>query len=212
VAYACANLGAARATAPTLWHGCPLCSPPRWLEKLLDELHKPASHRGAADVSIECPRLPLRLTIRDRELGVGWLHRRANEPYPVPLAGCACMAMTGNLRNAAVSDAMPAMNEDVEMCMRCGFSVICDHGPNAVVAHWFKKSRFPVGWHDYCTTGCAPRAALRRGTAGANSGRAAHETPSFPTRQQPAGERCLDALGFVRNLRKHDADWFWPEV
>jgi hypothetical protein len=60
----------------------------RWLEKLLEELHKPGVGIVAPQIgSIECPgATTFGLTIRDRESGVEWLHRRANKPYPVLLA------------------------------------------------------------------------------------------------------------------------------
>jgi GT2 family glycosyltransferase len=209
------NLGAARATAPTLVAMDAHCVPrPGWLEKLLDELHKPGVGIVAPQiVSIECPAATtFGLTIRDRELGVGWLHRRANEPYPVPLAGCACMAMTREFfEKAGRFDAMRSYGmEDVEMCMRCwllGYSVIMV--PNAVVAHWFKKEPFPVGWHDYLYN--------RLRTAVLHFDGEPLERILAVLRTKPEFSDAVSSLlasdvwtryGFVRNLRKHDADWF----
>ncbi len=149
------NLGAGQAKAPVLIAMDAHCIPRQgWLEMLLEELHKPAVGIVAPQiVSIECPSATtFGLTIRDRELGVEWLHRRANKPYPVPLAGCACMAMTREFFEAVGRfDAMRTYGmEDVELCIRCwllGYSVIMV--PDAEVAHWFKKEPFPVGWHDH---------------------------------------------------------------
>lgn len=82
------------------------CIPRRgWLNKLLEELHKPGVSIVAPQISsIESPSATtFGLTIRDRELGVEWLHRQEDKPYPVPLAGCACMVMTSEFFKAAGS-------------------------------------------------------------------------------------------------------------
>jgi GT2 family glycosyltransferase len=149
------NRGAALARAPVLIamdaHCIPRCG---WLEKLLEELHKPEVGIVAPQItSLECPQATaFGLTIRDRELGVGWLPRQSDQPYPVPLAGCACMVMRREFFEAAGRfDTMRSYGmEDVELSIRAwllGYSVIMV--PGAEVAHWFKKNPFPVGWHDY---------------------------------------------------------------
>lgn len=152
---ACRNLGAEMAAAPIMVTLDAHCIPhPRWLETLLDALH--TEHAGIAApqiISAEAPSATtFGLTLRDRELGVEWLRRRGTEPYEVPLAGCACLAMTREFFvSAGRFEPMRSYGmEDVELCLRCwllGYSVIMV--PGAEVSHWFKKNPFPVGWHDY---------------------------------------------------------------
>ncbi|HTX39062.1 MAG TPA: glycosyltransferase [Bryobacteraceae bacterium] len=149
------NLGAERARAPVLVAMDAHCIPrPGWLEPLLEQLHQPGVGIVAPQISsVECPQATtFGLTIRDRELGVGWLGRQADRPYPVPLAGCACLVMRREFFEAAGRfDGMRSYGmEDVELCIRTwllGYSVIMV--PGAEVAHWFKKNPFPVNWHDY---------------------------------------------------------------
>ncbi len=149
------NLGAGQAHAPVLiamdGHTVPR---PGWLARLLAELEKPGVGIAAPQItSMGTPEArTFGLTFRDCELGVEWLHRQSCEPYAVPLAGCACLAMTREFFAAAGGfEPMRSYGmEDVELCIRCwllGYSVMMV--PGAEVAHWFKKQPFPVGWHDY---------------------------------------------------------------
>jgi GT2 family glycosyltransferase len=212
------NLGAAQAKAPILIAMDAHCIPrPGWLENLLDELHKPDVGIVAPQIiSIECPSATtFGLTIRDRELGVEWLHKKANKPYPVPLAGCACMVMTKEFFEAVGRfDAMRSYGmEDVELCIRCwllGYSVIMV--PDAEVAHWFKKEPFPVGWHDYLYNRL--RAAVLHFDG------EPLERILAALRAKPAFSDAVSSLlasdvwtrhRFVRDLRKHDAAWFCRE-
>jgi GT2 family glycosyltransferase len=212
------NLGAERARSPILVAMDAHCIPrPGWLEKLLEELHSPGVGIVAPQIgSIECPAATtFGLTIRDRELGVGWLHRRADKPYPVPLVGCACMVMTKEFFEAVGRfDAMRSYGmEDVELCIRCwllGYSVIMV--PDAEVAHWFKKEPFPVGWHDYLYN--------RLRTAVLHFDGEPLERILAALRAKPAFSDAVSSLlasdvwtrhRFVRDLRKHDAAWFCRE-
>jgi GT2 family glycosyltransferase len=214
VAYA-RNLGAGHARAPMLVAMDAHCIPrPGWLDKLLRELHKPGVGIVAPQISsIECPSATtFGLTIHDRELGVQWLHQQAKEPYPVPLAGCACMVMTREFFEAAGRfEAMRSYGmEDVELCIRCwllGYSVIMV--PNAEVAHWFKKEPFPVGWHDYLYN------RLRTAVLHFDGERLERIVASL--RAKPAFPEAVTSLlvsdiwqrySLARNHRKHDADWF----
>jgi GT2 family glycosyltransferase len=209
------NVGAEHAKAPILITMDAHCIPRQgWLEKLLAELHKPGVGIVAPQISsIECPSATtFGLTIRDRELGVQWLHRRANEPYPVPLAGCACMVMTREFFEAAGHfEAMRSYGmEDVELCIRCwllGYSVIMV--PDAEVAHWFKKEPFAVGWHDYLYN------RLRTAVLHFDGERLERIVSSL--RAKPAFPEAVTSLlvsdiwqrySLARSHRKHDADWF----
>ena len=209
------NLGAERAGAPTLITMDAHCLPrPGWLEKLLAELRKPGVGIVAPQISsIECPSATtFGLTIRDKELGVQWLHQQAKEPYPVPLAGCACMVMPREFfESAGRFEAMRSYGmEDVELCIRCwllGYSVIMV--PDAEVAHWFKKEPFPVGWHDYLYN------RLRTAVLHFDGERLERSVASL--RAKPAFPGAVTSLlvsdiwqrySLARNHRKHDADWF----
>jgi GT2 family glycosyltransferase len=209
------NLGAGQARAPVLVAMDAHCLPrPGWLEKLLEELHKPGVGIVAPRISsLESPAaVTFGLTIRDRELGVEWLHQRANDPYPVPLAGCACMAMTRAFFEAVgCFDAMRSYGmEDVELCIRAwllGYSVIMV--PDAEVAHCFNREPFPVGWQDYLYN--------RIRTAVLHFDGEALERILAALRTKPGFSDAVSSLltsdvwtryGFVRSLRKHDAAWF----
>jgi GT2 family glycosyltransferase len=209
------NLGAEQATAPILVAMDAHCLPRQgWLEKLLAELHKPGVGIVAPQiVSADSPgATAFGLTIRDRELGVGWLHRQANQPYEVPLVGCACMAMTRQFFEAAGRfDAMRSYGmEDVEISIRCwllGYSVIMV--PGAEVAHWFKKNPFPVGWHDYLYN--------RLRTAVLHFDGEPLERILATLRGKPLFADAVSSLlasdvwtrySFLRDARKHDAAWF----
>jgi GT2 family glycosyltransferase len=209
------NLGAGQARAPVLVAMDAHCIPhPGWLEKLLEELHKPGAGIVAPRISsLECPAVTtFGLTIRDRELGVDWLHQRASKPYPVPLAGCACMVMTREFFEAVGRfDAMRSYGmEDVELCIRCwllGHSVIMV--PDAEVAHCFKREPFPVGWQDYLYN--------RIRTAVLHFDGEPLERILAALQTKPAFSDAVSSLlasdvwtrySAVRNLRKHDAAWF----
>ena len=84
------NLGAGHATAPILIAMDAHCVPgPGWLEKLLEELHKPGVGIVAPQISsLECPAATtFGLTIRDRELGVDWLHQQNESALPGSAGG-----------------------------------------------------------------------------------------------------------------------------
>ncbi len=212
------NLGAERATAPVLIAMDAHCLPRRgWLEKLLDELHQPGVGIVAPQISsIECPSATtFGLTLRDRELGVEWLHRRANQSYPVPLAGCACLAMTRELFEAVGRfDAMRSYGmEDVELCIRCwllGYSVIMV--PEAEVAHWFKRESFPVGWHDYLYNRLRTAVLHFDGEPLKRILATLQAKPDFSDAMASLLVSDIwTRREFVRTNRKHDADWFCRE-
>jgi glycosyltransferase involved in cell wall biosynthesis len=211
----CRNLGASRSHAPILVAMDAHCLPRRgWLEKLVAELDKPGVGLVAPQISsIECPAATtFGLTIRDRELGVDWLPRQANQPYAIPLAGCACLAMTREFFVAAGSfEAMRSYGmEDVELSIRCwllGYSVVMV--PDAEVAHWFKKEPFPVGWHDYLYN------RLRTAVLHFDGERLKRILSSL--RAKPEFSDAVTSLlvsdiwprySLLRQQRKHDADWF----
>ena len=195
------NLGAEQARAPILVAMDAHCIPRHgWLAKLLEELHKPGvgivapriSQRGMSPAHRVRPDHPRSGT------GRRLARPQADKPYPVPLAGCACMAMTREFFEAAGRfEAMRSYGmEDVEICIRgwlLGYSVIMV--PDAEVAHWFKREPFPVGWQDYLVQSITDRcAALRRRASGANPGHAARQAALRRCRQQSTGERRVDAL------------------
>lgn len=209
------NLGAAKATAPILVAMDAHCLPrPGWLESLLNELNQPGVGIVAPQiVSAASPSATtFGLTIRDPELGVDWLHRRGDQPYPIPLAGCACMAMTREFFQA-IGGFEPMRSygmEDVELCIRCwllGYSVIMV--PGAQVAHWFKKDPFPVNWHDFLYN------RLRTAVLHFDGDRLERIIASLRTK--PAFAEAATSLltsdiwtrhQQIRAQRKHDADWF----
>ena len=188
-----------------------------WLEKLLQVLHEPGVGIASPHISsAECPSIAtFGLTIHDRELGVEWLHRRSSQPYPVPLVGCACLAMNRELfESAGRFDEMRSYGmEDVELCMRVwllGYSVIMV--PNAEVAHWFKKEPFPVGWHDFLYNRLRTAVLhfdgepLRRILASLQS------KPNFADAMASLLVSDIwTRRQLVRANRKHDADWFCRE-
>ncbi len=206
------NLGAGRAPGVAMDAHCI----PRagWLEKLLDELHKPGVGIVAPQIgSIECPAATtFGLTIRDRELGVGCLHRQADQPYPVPLAGCACLVMTREFFDAVGRfDTMRTYGmEDVELCIRCwllGYSVIMV--PDAKVAHWFKKEPFPVGWHDYLYNRLRTAVLHFDGEPLARILAALRTKPAFSDAVSSLlASDVWTRYSMVRNHRKYDAAWF----
>jgi GT2 family glycosyltransferase len=209
------NLGASHAQAPILLTMDAHCIPhPGWLEKLLAELNKPGVGIVAPQiVSMDCPSATaFGLTIRDRELGVGWLHRQADAPYAVAMAGCACLAMTREFfETAGRFDALRSYGmEDVELCIRCwllGYSVVMV--PDAVVGHWFKKEPFAVGWHDFLYN------RLRTAVVHFDGERLERILACLKTK--PHFSEAVTSLflsdiwerrQFVRQNRRHDADWF----
>lgn len=209
------NLGAAKATSPILVAMDAHCQPRRgWLEHLLEELHKPDVGIVAPQISsVENPSVTtFGLTIRDVELGVEWLHRKSDKPYPIPLAGCACMAMTREVFQA-IGGFEPMRSygmEDVEICIRCwllGYSVMMV--PGAQVTHWFKKEPFPVNWHDFLYN------RLRTAVLHFDGDRLERIINSL--RSKPAFAEAITSLltsdiwtrrQQIRAQRKHDADWF----
>jgi len=211
----CRNLGAARARAPVMVAMDAHCIPRAgWLRALLAELHKPGAGMAAPQISsFECPEArTFGLTIGDRELGVQWLHRQGKQPYPVPLAGCACLAMTREFfESAGGFEAMRSYGmEDVELCLRCwllGYSVVMV--PDAEVAHWFKKEPFPVGWHDYLYN------RLRTAVLHFDGERLERILAALRVKPEFAGavtslltSDIWQRYGLVREKRKYDADWF----
>ncbi len=209
------NLGAAKARAPVMATMDAHCIPRRgWLEKLLEELQKPGAGIVAPQISsLEVPAATtFGLTIRDRELSVDWLRRRGEQPYPVPLAGCACMLMTREFFRAVGGfEAMHSYGmEDVELCIRAwllGYSVFMV--PGAEVAHWFKKDPFPVGWHDFLYN------RVRTAVLHFDGKRLERILSSLKTR--PSFSDAIASLlvsdiwerrRLVREKREHDAEWF----
>ncbi len=209
------NLGAERARAPVLVAMDAHCLPrPGWLEKLLGAFHSPGVGIVAPQISsITCPSATaFGLTIRDCELGVEWLRQKGDQPYPIPCAGCACMAMTREFFEAAGGfEPMRSYGmEDVELCIRCwllGYSVMMV--PGAEVAHWFKKEPFPVGWHDFLYN------RLRTAVLHFDSEQLERIVKSL--RSKPQFSEAVTSLltsdiwtryQFVRDRRKHDGEWF----
>ncbi len=209
------NLGAAQAKAPVLAAMDAHCVPrPGWLEMLLEELHKPGVGIVAPQISsLESPATTtFGLTIRDRELGVDWLHRRASKPYPVPIVGCACMVMTREFFEAVGRfDAMRSYGmEDVELCIRAwllGYSVIMV--PDADVAHCFNRAPFSVGWQDYLYN--------RIRTAVLHFDGEPLQRILAALQPRPAFSDAVSSLlvsdvwarySAVRSLRKYDGAWF----
>jgi GT2 family glycosyltransferase len=212
------NLGAAQARAPILAAMDAHCTPQQgWLERLLEEVDKPGVGIVAPQIrSLENPAATtFGLTIRNRELGVEWLNRRADQPYPIPLAGCACMVMKREFFEAVGRfDQMRSYGmEDAELCIRAwllGYSVIMV--PDAEVVHWFKKEPFPVGWHDYLYN--------RLRTAVLHFDGEPLQRILATLRTKPAFADAMASLlvsdiwerhSFVRSLRKRDAEWFCRE-
>lgn len=209
------NLGAAQATSPILVAMDAHCLPrPKWLETLIEKLHKPGVGIVAPQISsAENPSVTtFGLTIRNRELGVEWLHRKAEKPYEVPLAGCACMAMTREFFQA-IGGFEPMRSygmEDVEICIRCwllGHSVMMV--PGAEVAHWFKKDAFPVNWHDFLYN------RLRTAVLHFDGDRLERIITSL--RSKPSFAEAVTTLltsdvwtrqQQIRTQRKYDPDWF----
>jgi GT2 family glycosyltransferase len=209
------NLGAERAGAPVLVAMDAHCIPqPGWLEKLLAELERPGVGVVAPQVrSEESPAATtFGLTFRDRELGVEWLHQRADQPYPVPMVGCMCMVMKrAFFESSGRFDAMRNYGmADLELCIRTwllGYSVILV--PGAEVIHLFKKNSFPIGWHDFLYNRLrtavlhfdGPR--LERILASLQNKPSFSEAAASLLVSDIWERRCL-----VRQNRTHDADWF----
>lgn len=209
------NLGAARAAAPVLIAMDAHCIPQaRWIEQLLEELEKPETGIVAPQiVSIDSPSArAFGLTITNREFGVQWLHRQGVEPYPIPAAGCACMAMKKEFfEEIGQFDEMRSYGmEDVELCLRCwlsGYSVTMV--PNAEVGHWFKKEPFAVGWHEYLYN--------RLRTAVLHFDGDHLEGILHQLRTKPAFTDAMTSLLLsdiwqrrcqIRSRRRHDGAWF----
>jgi len=209
------NLGADRATAPVLVFMDGHCIPRRgWLETLLAEL---AKHDGG----IVGPRISsaedartttFGLTISDRELGVAWLGQKGDDPYPVPLVGCASMVMSRRFfESVGKFDAMRSYGmEDVEMCIRSwllGYPVIMV--PKAEVAHWFKKEPFSPGWSDYLYNRLRTAVLHFEGERLQRIVAALRTKPSF---RDAAGALLLSDIwtrySALRAHRVYDADWF----
>ncbi len=214
VAYA-RNLGASHAQAPILIAMDAHCLPrPGWLQQLLHELQHPGVGIVAPQISsVECPSATaFGLTIRDRELGVGWLHRQGNKPYPVPMAGCACIAMTREFFEAVGRfDVFRSYGmEDVELCIRCwllGYSVMMV--PEAVVAHWFKKEPFSVGWHDFLYNRMRTAVLHFDGDRLERILTSLKSKPAFPDAVTTLfASDIWTRRQFVRESRMHDGEWF----
>ncbi len=212
------NLGAERATAPILVAMDAHCVPrPRWIEKLLAELDTPGAGIVTPRIaSMDCPSTTVfGLTLRDRELGVEWLHRRSDKPYPIPMAGCACLAMTREFfQSAGGFEAMRTYGmEDVELCIRCwllGYSVIMV--PEAEVGHWFKKEPFQAGWHDYLYNRLRTAVLHFDGERLQRILTTLQGKPSFADAAASLLTSDIWARReLVRARRKHDADWFCRE-
>lgn len=209
------NLGAGRATGPVLIFMDAHCFPHGgWLQRILDELHKPETGIVAPQISsVERPgATTFGLTLRDKELGVEWLPRRGDDPYPVPLVGGGCMAMRKEFfDNVGGFDPMRCFGmEDVELCIRCwlsGYSVTMV--PKADVAHLFKKQGFPVGWHDLLYNRLRTAVLHFEGDPLERILACARTKPAF------AEAACTllasdvwTRYSFVRAMRKYDAEWF----
>lgn len=214
VAYA-RNLGAEHAKAPILIAMDAHCiARSSWLEGLLDELHKQEAGIVAPRISsLDCPSATaFGLTIRDRELGVEWLHREGDEPYSVPAVGCACMAMTREFfEELGRFDAMRSYGmEDVELCLRCwlaGRSVMMV--PDAEVSHWFKKVPFAVGWRDYLYNRLRTATVHFDGEALRGILRTLQTKPEFGDAiSSLLTSDIWERRSFVRERRKRDTDWF----
>jgi GT2 family glycosyltransferase len=209
------NLGAAQAQAPILVTMDAHCTPRiGWLEQLLSQVSQPGVGIAAPQIrSIECSSATaFGLTIRDRELGVGWLNRQASQPYPVPLAGAACMVMTRDFfeRVGRFDDFRGYGMEDVEICLRSwllGYSVMMV--PGAVVEHWFKKVPFAVNWHDYLYNRLRTAVLHFDGAPLARILAVLQTKPCFA--DASASLLVSDVWTrhhFLRSRRIHDTEWF----
>lgn len=212
------NLGSSRAKAPILVAMDAHCLPREgWLHKMLAALHQPGVGIVAPQIgSAECPSATtFGLTLRDSELGVAWLPRRANHPYPVPLAGCACLVMTRDFfETAGHFDALRSYGmEDVELCLRCwllGYSVIMV--PDAEVAHWFKKDPFPVIWHDYLYNRLRTAVVHFDGEPLQRILATLRTKPAFPDAMATLlASDIWTRRQFVRARSQRDASWFCQE-
>jgi GT2 family glycosyltransferase len=209
------NLGAARATGSVLVMMDAHCVPHAgWLEALLEQLDQPGTGIVAPQIiSIEIPSATaFGLRISDEELGLEWLHQRTEKPYPVPLVGCACMAMhRAFFEKVGRFDEMRSYGmEDVEICIRSwllGYAVTVV--PDACVGHWFKKEPFAVGWHDSLYN------RLRTAVLHFDGERLQRILAALQTK--PCFGEAVSSLlvsdiwarrELVRAGRKHDAEWF----
>ena len=89
-------MDAERARAPELMFMDSHCAPRAgWLSKLLAELDQPNAGIVAPQISsLECPSARTFGTrLREKNLGVEWLPRGGDQPYPVPLVGGECIVM-----------------------------------------------------------------------------------------------------------------------
>jgi GT2 family glycosyltransferase len=212
---ACRNRGAESAVAPIMITLDAHCLPrPGWLDQLLNALETSGTGIAAPQIiSAEFPAATtFGLTLSSLELGVEWLHRRHSEPYEIPLAGCACLAMRRQFfEDAGRFDALRSYGmEDVEFCLRCwflGYSVIMV--PGAEVAHWFKKDPFPVAWHDYLYNRLRTAVLHFEGDRLARILNVLRAKPSF---SDAVTSLLLSDIwaryAWLRERRKHDADWF----
>jgi GT2 family glycosyltransferase len=209
------NIGASHAKSPILVTLDGHCTPRAgWLELLLDQLHRPGAGIVAPQIrSVEDhSATTFGLTVRDRELGVGWLSRQSDEPYAIPLAGAACMVMKREFfEKIGRFDAFRSYGmEDVEICIRCwllGYSVMMV--PGAVIDHWFKKVPFAVNWHDYLYN--RMRTAVLH-FDGPRLGRILAALQAKPNFADAAASLLSSDIWsrhqMVRSARKYDADWF----
>ena len=209
------NRGAARARAPVLVFMDAHCSPRRgWLEKLLAEFDKP--HAGIVAPQISSAENPsastFGLTLRDKELGVEWLPQRGEGSYPVPLVGGGCMVMTKEFfETVGCFDEMRSFGlEDVELCIRTWlFGYTVTMVPGAEVAHWFKRTPFPVAWHDHLYNRLRTAVLHFDGAQLERIVACARTQPQFA---EAAGTLLASDIwtrySFVRAKRKHDAEWF----
>ena len=209
------NLGAEEANGSVLVTMDAHCIPQAgWLSKMLDALDKPGVGIAAPQIrSIECPdATAFGLTISDRELGVSWLPKQSDRLYQVPLAGCACLVMNREFfETAGRFDALRSYGmEDVELCLRCwllGYSVVMV--PDAVVAHCFKKQPFAVGWHDFLYNRLRTALLHFEGPRLERILASLKAKPAFPDAVTSLLTSDIWARReFVRQARKHDADWF----
>jgi len=209
------NLGAEHAKAPILITLDGHCTPQAgWLEKMLQQLHQPGAGIVAPQIRSQedASATTFGLTVRDQELGVGWMHQTAKQPYPVPLAGCACLVMMREFFHSigGFQEFRSYGMEDVELCIRCwlfGYSVMMV--PDAVVEHWFKKDAFPVGWHDFLYNRL--RTALLH-FDGARLHRILTSLQAKPAFSEAVTSLLLSDVwtehARMRQRRQHDGDWF----
>ena len=100
--------------------------------------------------------------------------------------------------------------EDVELCIRTWlFGYTVTMVPGAEVAHWFKRTPFPVAWHDHLYNRLRTAVLHFDGAQLERIVACARTQPQFA---EAAGTLLASDIwtrySFVRAKRKHDAEWF----